>query len=67
MIFVLTVLTNNIEYTIQCIACFDIHIDSVDKQYIQLNYNVDFNTNSSNYTKILFKALIYFELEQTSN
>ena len=29
--------------------------------------NVDSNMNSSNHMKILFKALIYFELEQTSN
>ena len=28
-------------------------------------YNVDFNTKSSNYMKIRFKALIYFELQET--
>ena len=27
------VLTNNIAYTIQCIACFDLCVDSVDKQH----------------------------------
>ena len=36
-------------------------------QYIQLNYNVYSNTKSLNYIKIRLKALIYFELEQTSN
>ena len=30
-------------------------------------YNVDSNTKSSNYIKIWFKGLIYFELEQTLN
>ena len=30
-------------------------------------YNVDSNTKSSIYSKIWFKALIYFELEQISN
>ena len=30
-------------------------------------YNVDSSTKSSNYIKIQFKALIYFELEQTLN
>ena len=28
-----TVLTNNIVYTIQCIGCFDLCIDSVNKQH----------------------------------
>ena len=32
----------------------------------QLNYDVDSNTKSLNYIKIQFKALILFELEQTS-
>ena len=31
LIFVSTVSTNNIAYTIQCNACFDLCIDSVDK------------------------------------
>ena len=29
-----------------------------------MNYNVDSNTKSSNYSKIQFKPLIYFELQQ---
>ena len=33
----------------------------------QSNYNVDSNTKTSNYSKVLFKALIYFELQQNSN
>ena len=30
------------------------------------NYNVDSNMKSLNYSKIRFKPLIYFELDQTS-
>ena len=33
LIFVATVSTNNIAYTIQCIRYFDLCIDSVNKQY----------------------------------
>ena len=36
-------------------------------QYIQLNYNVDSNTKSLNYSKIQFKALIYVELQKSLN
>ena len=36
-------------------------------RYIQLNYNVDSNMKTSNYSKIRFKALIYFELQQSLN
>ena len=32
-----------------------------------MNYNVDSNTKSSNYSKIQFKPLIYFKLQQSSN
>ena len=31
------------------------------------NYNVDSNMKSSNYSKIRFKPLIYFELQQSLN
>ena len=31
------------------------------------NYNVDSDMKPSNYSKIRFKALIYFELQQSSN
>ena len=33
---------------------------------IQSNYNVDPNIKSSNYMKIRFKSLNYFELQQIS-
>ena len=36
-------------------------------QLLQSNYNVDSNTKSSNYIKIQFKALIYFELQKSLN
>ena len=36
-------------------------------RYIQLNYNVDSNMKTPNYSKVRFKALIYFGLEQTLN
>ena len=70
------------------VTCFDLHIDSVDKQdtysihnsialifcidcldmpfNVHSNYNADSNTKTSNYSKVRFKPLIYFELEQTS-
>ena len=31
------------------------------------NYNIDSNIKTSNYSKIQFKPLIYFELQQSSN
>ena len=34
---------------------------------VHLNYNVVSNMKTSNYSKVWFKALIYFGLEQTSN
>ena len=34
---------------------------------VHLNYNADSNTKTSNYSKVRFKAFIYFGLEQTSN
>ena len=32
-----------------------------------MNYNIDSNMKSSNYSEIRFKPLIYFELQQSSN
>ena len=32
-----------------------------------MNYNVDSNMKSPNYSKIWFKPLIYFELQQSLN
>ena len=67
LIFVSTVLTNKIPYSIHnsialifCIDCLDIPFN------VHLNYNVDSNTQTSNYMKIRFKAMIYFELQETS-
>ena len=34
---------------------------------VHLNYNADSNMKTSNYSKVRFKPLIYFELEKTSN
>ena len=45
------------------LTCNGMHVG----QSTQSNYNVDSNTKSSNYSKVQFKTLIYFELEQTSN
>ena len=68
LMFISTVSTNNIAYTIcniialiLCIGCLDMPFD------VHSNYNVDSNTKTSNYSKVWFKALIYFGLEQTSN
>ena len=33
---------------------------------VHSNYNVDSNMKTLNYMKIRFKALIYFELQETS-
>ena len=32
-----------------------------------MNYNIDSNTKSLNYSKIQFKPLIYFELQESRN
>ena len=75
------------KHSIQCIACFNLRINSVNKQdtilihnsialtfcmdclnmpfNVHSNYNVDSNMKTSNYMKIRFKALIYFELQET--
>ena len=34
---------------------------------MRTNYNVDSNTRSSNYSKIQFKPLIFFELQKSLN
>ena len=41
LIFVLTVSTNNIAYTIQCIGCFDLCMESVDKQH-SIHYSMHY-------------------------
>ena len=67
LIFILTVLRNKIPYSIHnsialifCIDCLDMHFN------VHSNYNADSNTKTSNYMKIWFKAMIYFELHETS-
>ena len=67
LIFISTVSTNKIPYSIHnsvalifCINCLDMPFN------VHLNYNVDSNTKISNYMKIQFKALVYFELQDTS-
>ena len=58
--------TNKIPYSIHnsialifCIACLDMPFN------VHSNYYVDSNMKTSNYMKIRFKALIYFELHET--
>ena len=43
------------------------HLRHVTYPVLCSNYNVDCNSMSSNYSKIRFKPLIYFELQQSSN
>ena len=66
LIFVSTVSSNKIPYSIHnsialifCINCLDMPFN------VHLNYNVDSNMKTSNYMKIQFKAMIYFELQET--
>ena len=66
LIFISTVSKNKIPYSIHnsialifCINCRDTAFN------VHLNYNVDSNTKNSNYMKIRFKAIIYFELQET--
>ena len=62
-IFVLTVSTNNIAYTIHNSIALIFSIDCLDMPFnVHSNYNVVSNMETSNYMKIRFKALIYFEL-----
>ena len=51
-------LTDFLEFIHYCRRC---------RRCMCMNYNVDPNTKTSNYSKIRFKALIYFELQQSSN
>ena len=43
------------------------HIFAFTYPVLCSNYNVDCNSMSSNYSKIRFKPLIYFELKQSWN
>ena len=67
LIFISTVLTNKIPYSIHNSIALIFSIDCLDMPFnVHWNYNVDSNMKTSNYMKILFKALIYFELQETS-
>ena len=66
LIFVSTVSTNKIPFSIHnsialifCIDCLNMPFNA------HLNYNVDSNMKTLNYMKILFKAIIYLELQET--
>ena len=62
-IFVSTVSTKNIAYTIHNSIALIFSIDCLDMPFnVHLNYNVVSNMKTLNYMKIRFKALIYFEL-----
>ena len=64
----LTLSANNIAYTIHNSIALIFCIDCLDMLFnVHLNYNVVSNTKTSNYSKVRFKALIYFGLEQTLN
>ena len=68
LIFVLTVSTNKIPYSIHNSIALISGIDFLNIPFnVHSNYNADPNTKTSNYSKVRFKPLIYFELEQTSN
>ena len=66
LIFILTLLTNKIPYSIHNSTALIFCIDCLDMPFnVHLNNNVDSNMKTSNYMKIQFKAMIYFELQET--
>ena len=68
LIFVSTVSTNKKPYSIHNSIALIFCIDCLDMPFnVHSNYNADSNVKTSNYSKVRFKPLIYFELEQTSN
>ena len=68
LIFVSTVSTNKIPYSIHNSIALIFCIDYLDMPFnVHSNYNVDSNMKTLNYSKVQFKPLIYFELEQTLN
>ena len=67
LIFVSTVSTNKIPYSVHSSIALIFCIDCLNMPFnVHSNYNVGSNTKTSNYIKIRFKALIYFELQETS-
>ena len=67
LIFILTVSTNKIPYSIHNSIALIFCINHLNMPHVHSNYNADSYTKSSNYSKIQFKPLIYFELQQSSN
>ena len=66
LIFVSRVSTNKIPYSIHNSIALIFCIDCLDMPFnVHSKYNVDSNMKTSNYMKIQFKALIYFELQET--
>ena len=55
-----TLSIHSLHNILTCIYCMSMQLS-------QSNYNVDSNTKSSNYIKIRFKALIYFQLQKSLN
>ena len=59
--------TNKIPYSIHNSIALIFCIDCLDMPFnVHSNYNVDSNMKTSNYMKIQLKAMIYFELQETS-
>ena len=66
LIFISTVSTNKIPYSIHNSIALIFCIDCLNMPFnVHLNYNVDSNMKTLNYMKIQFKAMIYFELQET--
>ena len=67
LIFVLTVSTNKIPYSIHNSIALIFCINYLDMPFnVHLNYKVVSYMKTLNYMKIRFKPLIYFELQETS-
>ena len=65
LIFILTVLTSKIPYSMHNSIALIFCIDCLDMPFnVHSNYNVDSNTNTLNYMKIRFKALIYLNYKK---
>ena len=56
------------KYTLHNSIALILCIEYLDMPFnVHSNYNVDSNMKTLNYSKVWFKVLIYFVLEQTSN
>ena len=66
LIFILTVLTNKIPYSIHNSIALIFGINCLNMPFnVHSNYNVDSNMKTLNDMKIRFKDMIYFELQET--